>query len=138
MPATSADAPGSRSLTARHLQHLMRKKPNMHVLKKTAALAATAVVSVALVACGSTASNGPNGGGDTAKSLANKTAFNPQPYDNIKDGGTLTTSLAEISPQFNLRQGDGTAYTRSVWNWYNPLLITFTPTETPSSTRTTS
>jgi glutathione transport system substrate-binding protein len=104
----------------------MRKKPNMHVLKKTAALAATAVVSVALVACGSTASNGPNGGGDTAKSLANKTAFNPQPYDNIKDGGTLTTSLAEISPQFNLWQGDGTAYTRSVWNWYNPLLITFT------------
>jgi len=97
----------------------------MHVVKKTAALAATAVLSVALVACGSSGSSGGNGG-DTSQSLADQAQYNPQPYDNIRDGGTLTTALPEISPQFNLWQGDSTLYTRTVWNWHNPLLITFT------------
>jgi len=65
-------------------------------------------------------------GYETAQSLAEKVQYNPQPYDNIKDGGTLTTSLAEISPQFNTFQTDGTAYTLTLWRWYNPILITFT------------
>jgi len=101
----------------------------MHVVNRTlrtsTALAAITVLSTALVACGG---SGPGGGnsGETAQSLAEKVQYNPQPYDNIKDGGTLTTSLAEISPQFNTFQTDGTAYTLTVWRWYNPILITFT------------
>ena len=72
---------------------------------------------------------GPGGGngGETAQSLAEKTQYNPQPYENIRDGGTLTTSLPEISPQFNTFHLDGTPYTLAVWRWYNPILITFTP-----------
>ena len=50
-------------------------------------------------------------GGESAQSLAEKTQYNPQPYENITDGGTLTTSLPEISPQFNTFQTDGTGYT---------------------------
>jgi peptide/nickel transport system substrate-binding protein len=103
-------------------QYLIRRKPTMHVLKRTAALAATAVLSVALAACGT----GSNGGDVSAQSLAKQVAYNPQPYDNIKDGGTLTTSMPEISPQFNSWQGNSTAYTGAVWDWYNPVLITFT------------
>jgi peptide/nickel transport system substrate-binding protein len=95
----------------------------MHVLKRTAALAATAVLSVALAACGNA---GSTGGEVSAQSLAGQVAYNPQPYDNIKDGGTLTTSLPEISPQFNSWQGDSTGYTQMVWAWYNPILVTFT------------
>ena len=73
--------------------------------------------------------SGPSGGngGETAQSLAEKTQYNPQPYENIKDGGALTTSLPEISPQFNTFHIDGTLYTLAVWRWYNPILITFTP-----------
>ena len=94
---------------------------------RSAALAAIAALSMALVAC--SGGSGPSGGngGETAQSLAEKTQYNPQPYENIKDGGTLTTSLPEISPQFNTFQTDGTAYTLAVWRWYNPILITFTP-----------
>jgi peptide/nickel transport system substrate-binding protein len=95
----------------------------MPVVKRTLALAVTAVLSVALVACGGSA---PTGEGDTAQSLSEQTQFNPQPYENIRNGGTLTTALVEITPQFNLWHGDFTAYTRTVWNWHNPLLITFT------------
>jgi peptide/nickel transport system substrate-binding protein len=101
----------------------------MHVVnrtvKRSTALAVIAVLSMALVACGGSEPGGGNGG-DTAQSLAEKAQYNPQPYDNIKDGGTLTTSLPEISPQFNTFQTDGTAYTLTVWRWYNPILINFT------------
>jgi peptide/nickel transport system substrate-binding protein len=58
--------------------------------------------------------------------MADVTAFNPQPYENLRDGGTLTSSLPEISPQMNYWQNDRTAYTSRLWNWYNPVLITFT------------
>jgi len=81
----------------------------------------------ALVACGGGTGPGGGNGGETAQSLAEKAQYNPQPYENIRDGGTLTTSLPEISPQFNTFQTDGTAYTLTVWRWYNPILITFTP-----------
>ncbi|MGI8815373.1 MAG: ABC transporter family substrate-binding protein [Pseudonocardia sp.] len=93
-------------------------------VKKSAALAAAAVLAIALTACGGPGSSG--GQGDTAASLAGQTQYNPQPYENIKDGGTLTTSLPEVSPQFNIFQTDSTAYTLTLWRWYNPILINFT------------
>jgi peptide/nickel transport system substrate-binding protein len=83
------------------------------------------MLSVALVGCGSSGPADGNGG-DTLDSLSEQAQHNPQPYENIRDGGTLTTALGEINPQFNLWQGDTTLDTRTVWNWYNPLLITFT------------
>ncbi|MHA6619982.1 ABC transporter family substrate-binding protein [Pseudonocardia sp. DLS-67] len=93
-------------------------------MKPAAAAGLAAVLSVALAACGGSPAN--EGPPDTAESLADVSAFNPQPYENLRDGGTLTTSLAELSPQMNVWQNDRTLYTRYVWNWYNPLLITFT------------
>jgi peptide/nickel transport system substrate-binding protein len=95
-------------------------------ITRNAVLAAIAVLSMALVACSGGSGQGDGNGGETAQSLAEKAQYNPQPYENIKDGGTLTTSLPEISSQFNTFQTDGTAYTLTVWRWYNPILITFT------------
>src|SRR5689334_17485952 len=93
-------------------------------MKRTLAAGTAVALSVVLAACGgSPADNGP---ADTAESMANAQAFYPQPYENIRDGGTLTTSLPDLSPQMNVWQYDRTAYTRNVWNWYNPLLTTFT------------
>ncbi|MGB9138668.1 MAG: ABC transporter family substrate-binding protein [Pseudonocardiaceae bacterium] len=95
----------------------------MSVVNKLAVLAATAALSVTLVACGGSGS-GTNGGGDTAKSFAEQAQYNPQPYDNLKDGGTLTTALPEISTQWNPFQGDTTQYSLILWEWYNPVLAT--------------
>src|SRR3954451_14129936 len=95
-------------------------------ITRNAVLAVIAVLSMALAACSGGPGQGDGNGGETAQSLAEKAQYNPQPYENIKDGGTLTTSLPEISPQFNTFQTDGTAYTLTVWHWYNPILITFT------------
>lgn len=97
----------------------------MSVVTKFAALAATAALSVTLVACGGSPGSGGNGGGgDTAKSLAAQAQYNAQPYDNLKDGGTLTTDLPEISTQWNIFQGNTTGYSLDLWNWYNPVLTT--------------
>ena len=91
---------------------------------RSAALAVVAVLWVALVAC---SGSGPSGApGETAQSLAQKTQYDPQPYENLRDGGTVTTSLPEISPQFNPFETDTTLYSLTVWRWYNPVLITFT------------
>ncbi len=96
----------------------------MSVVTKFAALAVTAALSVTLVACGGSPRSGGNAS-DTAKSLAEQVQYNPQPYDNIKDGGTLTTPLTEISTQWNPFQGDTTQFAKDLWDWYNPVLTTF-------------
>ncbi|RUP37584.1 MAG: ABC transporter family substrate-binding protein [Gordonia sp. (in: high G+C Gram-positive bacteria)] len=53
--------------------------------------------------------------------------LNPQPRENLRDGGTLTTALTEVSPQWNTFQADGTGYSLMMWRWYNPVLAFFTP-----------
>lgn len=92
-------------------------------VKKLAVLATTAALSMSLAACGG--NSGPSSQ-DTDASLAAQAQFNPQPYENIRDGGTLTTAITEVTPQFNTWHSDGTADTLTVWRWYNPILITFT------------
>jgi peptide/nickel transport system substrate-binding protein len=103
----------------------------MSVVRRFAALTATAALSVTLVACGS-GGNANGGGVDTAKSLAAQAQYNPQPYDNLKDGGTLTTAVGEISTQWNVFQGDATQYSLILWNWYNPVLTTFSADGKPA------
>jgi peptide/nickel transport system substrate-binding protein len=100
-----------------------RNGSSMRVKTPSLRTAGTALVAAALsltlVACGGSA---PAGGAIAG----NEVQFNQQPYENLRDGGTLTTAITEVNPQFNLWHGDSTADTRTVWNWYNPLLITFT------------
>ncbi|HEX8509353.1 MAG TPA: ABC transporter family substrate-binding protein, partial [Propionibacteriaceae bacterium] len=88
-----------------------------------------AALALSLAACGggSSSSQTSEPPKANASQLATQAQYNPQPRDNIKDGGTLTTSLDEISPQFNTWQADGTAYTLDLWRWYNPLLALFSP-----------
>lgn len=99
--------------------------------KGVVALAAT--MALGLAACQPSESGGPGGeesqGPTTTNTgLAGEAAqINEQPRDNIKDGGTLTTAVPEISAQFNTFQADGTLYTLQVWQWYNPQLATYTP-----------
>jgi peptide/nickel transport system substrate-binding protein len=96
------------------------------------AVAAATVLALSLTACGG--GSGPQTDTPQANSseLASDAQYNPQSRDNIKDGGTLTTSFVEISPQFNTFQADGTAYTLAFWRWYNPVLALFTPDGTMS------
>lgn len=109
------------------------ERTRMSAVTKLGALAATAALSMTLVACGGSPGSGGNGNSrDTAQSLAAQAQYNPQAYDNLRDGGTLTTAQPEISPQWNIFQGNTTAYSQAVWNWYNPILTTSSPDGKPA------
>ncbi|GAB17058.1 putative ABC transporter substrate binding protein [Gordonia effusa NBRC 100432] len=77
--------------------------------------------SAALVAgCGVDLS----GGGSTTST---EPQMNFQPRENVRDGGSLTTAIDEVSPQWNTFHADGSAYTQTLWRWYNPMLAYFAP-----------
>jgi peptide/nickel transport system substrate-binding protein len=99
----------------------------MHSMKRAAALLVAAGLAATLAACGS---GGP-GQNQSFATLNDQAQYNPQPYDNLKDGGTLTTAIPEISPQFNIFESDFTGYSLSLWNWYNPMLVSFTANGDP-------
>jgi peptide/nickel transport system substrate-binding protein len=94
----------------------------MNLVTRVTVLSSAALLAVTLAACGS---GGP-GQSESAAQLNAQTQYNPQPYDNLKDGGTLTSSISELSPQFNTFESDATLYSLNVWRWYNPDLINFT------------
>jgi len=51
---------------------------------------------------------------------------NPQPRDNIRDGGTLTLPIAEIGPNFNGFSVDGSSgYLYDILSWVSPTLWYF-------------
>ncbi|MGJ3508214.1 ABC transporter family substrate-binding protein [Enemella sp. A6] len=95
--------------------------------RKLAALAA--VLALGLSACAGDGQGGGQGGdnGDGKGGVTTEAQYNPKERDEIEDGGKLTTSLIEITPQFNVFHADGTRYTRDVWRWYNPVMAYFTP-----------
>jgi peptide/nickel transport system substrate-binding protein len=58
---------------------------------------------------------------------------NPQPRDNIRDGGTLTLPIAELGPNFNLFSADGYSnYLVILMNWIAPRLWDYGVTGIPS------
>ncbi len=100
-----------------------------------AVLAATAALALTLTACGgggSSSSSNQTPASNSSQLAAAGAQYNPQPRDNVKDGGTLTTATAEITSQLNTFQADGTVYTLYFWRWYNPMLILFSPDGTAS------
>lgn len=46
-------------------------------------------------------------------------------YEDLKQGGTLTLPIDELSSQGNPFHMDGTAYTSTIWSWYNPNVIMY-------------
>ncbi|MGW2544300.1 ABC transporter family substrate-binding protein [Kitasatospora sp. NPDC001574] len=98
--------------------------------KLTLPLALVAAVAVAATACSSSSSSGPDAketAKDTAKVASSVTDYNPQPYENIKDGGTYTTA-GTFDEQGNPFNVNGTLNTLRIWSWYNADAITYSPT----------
>ena len=51
--------------------------------------------------------------------------YNQTAREELKQGGTLTLPIDELSTQQNPFHADGTLYTSNVWRWYNPQLALF-------------
>ncbi|QDP98038.1 ABC transporter family substrate-binding protein [Microlunatus elymi] len=93
---------------------------------------AAIALSLSLAACGGgSGDNNDQGSSDQSSAAQGSTKlladYNPQPRDNIKDGGTVTMPIVEVSAQQNTFQADGSAYTNQIWTWYNPQMMFFSP-----------
>ena len=94
---------------------------------KTRTRVAVAIAAIASLTLGACSGGGDDAGkkSQNASDLAAKTEINPTAYKDLKDGGTLTTAVPEITAQFNTFQVDATLYTSNFWRWYNPQLMLF-------------
>ncbi|AWY96263.1 Oligopeptide-binding protein OppA [Propionibacterium freudenreichii] len=90
----------------------------------TKAFAGVAVLALALAGCGSNSGSSTKSADSNAKLSY---SINEQAATNLKDGGNLNLSIEEITPQLNMFQANMTVDTSTLWNWYNPQLIKFTP-----------
>lgn len=92
-------------------------------------VALLAAISVAATACQSSSDkDSPKSEGKAAAKAAPSAAdYNPQPYENIKDGGTYTT-VGTFDEQGNPFNVNATLTASRVWAWYNADAITYSPT----------
>ncbi|WP_431806215.1 ABC transporter family substrate-binding protein [Microbacterium paraoxydans] len=99
----------------------------MKQYKLMGALALTG--ALALVISGCAAGNSGSGdkgdaGASTEVEMAN---YNPQPRENLKEGGEVNFAIREVPPQLNPFNSDGSADTTRIASWYMPQLILMDP-----------
>ncbi|MCK9795513.1 ABC transporter family substrate-binding protein [Isoptericola sp. 4D.3] len=93
----------------------------------TGSVAVAGVLALALTACGG-GDNGEGGDTPTAEAQTIKGAdYNPQPRENLEQGGEVTLAIDEITPQMNPNHSDGSVDTAKVWEFYNPQPILMSP-----------
>ncbi|AKU15268.1 ABC transporter family substrate-binding protein [Luteipulveratus mongoliensis] len=101
--------------------------------KITYAVALSAALAVALTSCSSDSDAGGKSSTGAAaaspKAASAATDYNPQPYANLKDGGSYTTggSFNGDDTQGNRWNVNASLTGSRIWAWYNPVAITFSP-----------
>lgn len=87
--------------------------------------AIAAVAALALTACGGGGSGETNSGETRDRDeLAKAAQYNPQDYDNVKEGGTFTRAVGEIPDNLNALHADMGADTARLSEFYTPQLQT--------------
>lgn len=85
--------------------------------------------SFALTACaggGAPSAGGKDAGNQEKAAAATGSDYNMTAYEDVKDGGTITTGIVEINSNANPFNGDGNStYNTDLWYWYNPQLALF-------------
>lgn len=91
------------------------------------AVAISGVLALALAGCASGSGN-TGGGNDGGETVETKTAdYNPQPRDNVKDGGEVHFEINEVPEQLNAFNSDASADTARLWYYFMPQILLVTP-----------
>ncbi|GAB3633590.1 ABC transporter family substrate-binding protein [Microbacterium shaanxiense] len=94
--------------------------------KLMGAIAFSGVLALALAGCASgTGDNSGDGGDEPVETQA--ADFNPQPRENLQQGGEVRFPINEIPEQLNQFHSDGTADTMRVAYWYMPQILLVSP-----------
>ncbi|MFJ4045427.1 ABC transporter family substrate-binding protein [Microbacterium sp. NPDC089987] len=100
--------------------------------KLMGALALTGAFALALSGCAADSGNSGDGSGNGGdKATTNFADYNPQPRENLKEGGVANFPINEVPEQLNQFNGDGSADTARIAAWYMPQLILFKDDGTP-------
>lgn len=91
-----------------------------------AAVALVATGAILLAGCTKSPSH-PSANASNASTVSAAVDYNPQPYDNIKTGGTLRYP-GSVFDQGNPFQADANLTASRFWFWYNADAITYSPT----------
>ncbi|WP_417556536.1 hypothetical protein [Microbacterium sp.] len=97
--------------------------------KLMGALAISGAFALVLSGCaantGNTGDNGNSGSKDATETQA--ADYNPQPRENLKQGGTVNFAVPEIPEQLNAFNSDASADTATLAAWYTPQIILMKP-----------
>ena len=95
--------------------------------KLLGALAISGALALALAGCAS--GSGNTGGGDNGgEAVETKVAdYNPQPRENLQEGGEVNFPINEVPEQLNAFNSDASADTSRLWAWYMPQILLVSP-----------
>lgn len=101
--------------------------------KLMGALALTGAFALVLSGCASNTGNDGDGGdkGNGEAAGVEAADYNPQPRENLKEGGVANFPINEIPEQLNAFHGDASADTARVAAWYMPQILLQEPDGTP-------
>ncbi len=86
--------------------------------------------ALTLVISGCTAGNDPGSSGEGAIAVS-AADYNPQPRENLRQGGEVVFPITEITPQMNPLNGDASADTSRLATWYTPQILLMEEDGTP-------
>lgn len=90
-------------------------------------IAVSATLALALGGCAANSGNSGDGSGDGGDTTVQAADFNPQPRENLKEGGEAHFPINEIPEQLNAFNSDASSDTARVAYWYMPQILLVTP-----------
>ncbi|UNK72257.1 ABC transporter family substrate-binding protein [Microbacterium sp. H1-D42] len=99
--------------------------------KLMGALAISGALALVLAGCATDSGSGDKGDGGDKPAETSAADYNPQPRENLKEGGKVNFPIAEIPEQLNSFNGDASASTATLAAWYMPQILLMKPDGTP-------
>ncbi|WP_334151908.1 ABC transporter family substrate-binding protein [Microbacterium sp.] len=94
--------------------------------KLTGIIALSGALALVISGCAAGGDNGGTDGGNTPQETK-QADYNPQPRENLKEGGEVHFGINEVTPQMNPFNGNASADTTRLAQWYNPQVFLMTP-----------
>jgi len=84
-------------------------------------IALSGALALAISGCAAGGTSGTDGGNEPQETKS--ADYNPQPRENLKEGGEVHFGINEITPQMNPFNGNASADTTRLAQWYNPQVF---------------
>jgi peptide/nickel transport system substrate-binding protein len=84
-------------------------------------------IALAMSGCATAGNGGGDDGGSGEAQTVTGADYNPQPRENLAEGGELRIPISNIAEQLNYFHGDGDARVTQVGTWFRPQVLLMDP-----------